>query len=318
MIDNDLIKNLLNNEKRAVARSISIVESNNPVSSELLKNIYSSVGKAYRIGITGPPGAGKSTITNFLTKLYRSQNKKVGIIAVDPTSPFTGGALLGDRIRMSELVHDSGVFIRSMATRGSLGGLSKKAVDAADVLDAAGYDYIIFETVGVGQSELDIVQAADTTIVVLVPESGDTVQAMKAGLMEIADFFVLNKSDRPAAQQAVTALKTILMLREHDADSWMPNIIKTIATENKGIEEIAVEVSRHREYLNTSGSFIKKRESRAKIRIKDIVEEKIRLELWGERRENSLNSSLEKVVLGNLSPYHIAEKIIEDFKKNLQ
>jgi len=318
MIDNDLIKNLLNNEKRAVARSISIVESNNPVSSELLKNIYSSVGKAYRIGITGPPGAGKSTITNFLTKLYRSQNKKVGIIAVDPTSPFTGGALLGDRIRMSELVHDSGVFIRSMATRGSLGGLSKKAVDAADVLDAAGYDYIIFETVGVGQSELDIVQAADTTIVVLVPESGDTVQAMKAGLMEIADFFVLNKSDRPAAQQAVTALKTILMLREHDADSWMPNIIKTIATENKGIEEIAVEVSRHREYLTTSGSFIKKRESRAKIRIKDIVEEKIRLELWGERRENSLNSSLEKVVLGNLSPYHIAEKIIEDFKKNLQ
>ncbi|MDO8550832.1 MAG: methylmalonyl Co-A mutase-associated GTPase MeaB, partial [Ignavibacteria bacterium] len=213
MIDNDLIKNLLNNEKRSVARSISIVESNNPVSSELLKNIYSSVGKAYRIGITGPPGAGKSTITNFLTKLYRSQNKKVGIIAVDPTSPFTGGALLGDRIRMSELVHDSGVFIRSMATRGSLGGLSKKAVDAADVLDAAGYDYIIFETVGVGQSELDIVQAADTTIVVLVPESGDTVQAMKAGLMEIADFFVLNKSDRPAAQQAVTALKTILLLR---------------------------------------------------------------------------------------------------------
>jgi len=317
MIDNDLVKNLLNNERRAVARSISIVESNNSISSELLKNIYSLVGKAYRIGITGPPGAGKSTITNYLTKLYRTQNKKVGIIAVDPTSPFTGGALLGDRIRMSELVHDSGVFIRSMATRGSLGGLSKKAIDAADVLDAAGYDYIIFETVGVGQSELDIVQAADTTIVVLVPESGDTVQAMKAGLMEIADFFVLNKSDRPAAQQAVTALKTILMLREHDADSWMPNIIKTIATENKGIEEIGSEISRHREYLNTSGKFIKRREIQIKTRIKDIVEEKIRQELWGEKRENSLNSSLEKVVLGNLSPYHIAEKIIEDFKLNL-
>jgi len=317
MIDNDLVKNLLNNERRAVARSISIVESNNSISSELLKNIYSLVGKAYRIGITGPPGAGKSTITNYLTKLYRTQNKKVGIIAVDPTSPFTGGALLGDRIRMSELVHDSGVFIRSMATRGSLGGLSKKAIDAADVLDAAGYDYIIFETVGVGQSELDIVQAADTTIVVLVPESGDTVQAMKAGLMEIADFFVLNKSDRPAAQQAVTALKTILMLREHDADSWMPNIIKTIATENKGIEEIGSEISRHREYLNTSGKFIKRREIQIKTRIKGIVEEKIRQELWGEKRENSLNSSLEKVVLGNLSPYHIAEKIIEDFKLNL-
>ena len=317
MIANDFIKNLLNNERRTVARSISIVESNNNVSSELLKNIYSSVGKAYRIGITGPPGAGKSTITNHLTKLYRKQNKKVGIIAVDPTSPFTGGALLGDRIRMSELVHDSGVFIRSMATRGSLGGLSKKAVDAADVLDAAGYDYIIFETVGVGQSELDIVQAADTTIVVLVPESGDTVQAMKAGLMEIADFFVLNKSDRPAAEQAVTALKTIIGLREHNTETWMPNIIKAIATESKGINEIADEVEKHYQYLTVSGNFIKKRESRIKIRIKDIVEEKIRQELWGESRENSLNSSLEKVVLGNLSPYHIAEKIVEDFKKNL-
>ena len=317
MIDNALIKNLLMNDRRTVARSISIVESNNNVSSELLKNIYSSVGKAYRIGITGPPGAGKSTITNHLTKLYRKQNKKVGIIAVDPTSPFTGGALLGDRIRMSELVHDSGVFIRSMATRGSLGGLSKKAVDAADVLDAAGYDYIIFETVGVGQSELDIVQAADTTIVVLVPESGDTVQAMKAGLMEIADFFVLNKSDRPAAEQAVTALKTIIGLREHNTETWMPNIIKAIATESKGITEIADEVEKHHQYLTVSGNFIKKRESRIKIRIKDIVEEKIRQELWGESRENSLNSSLEKVVLGNLSPYHIAEKIVGDFKKNL-
>ncbi|RPI73219.1 MAG: methylmalonyl Co-A mutase-associated GTPase MeaB, partial [Ignavibacteriales bacterium] len=298
MIDNDLFKNLLNNERRTVARSISIVESNNADSTELLKNIYSSVGKAYRIGITGPPGSGKSTITNYLTKLYRSQNKKVGVIAVDPTSPFTGGALLGDRIRMSELVNDSGVFIRSMATRGSLGGLSKKAVDAADVLDAAGYELILLETVGVGQSELDIAQAADTTIVVLVPESGDTVQAMKAGLMEIADFFVLNKSDRPAAEQAVTALKTILMMRDHDADSWMPSIIKTVATENKGIVEIADEVYRHHQFLNSSGNFLKRRENRVKLRIKDIVEEKIRQELWGESRENSLNSSLEKVVLG--------------------
>jgi len=317
MINNDLIKNLLNNERRAVARSISLVESDNEFSAELLKRIYTSVGRAYRIGITGPPGAGKSTITNFLSKYYRTKDKKVGVIAVDPTSPFTGGALLGDRIRMSELVNDKGIFVRSMATRGSLGGLSKKAVDAADVLDAAGYDIIIFETVGVGQSELDIAQAADTTIVVLVPESGDTVQAMKAGLMEIADFFVMNKSDRPASEQAVMALKSILGLREHNADTWMPSIIKSIATENKGINEIAEEVDKHHQYLNNTGNFIKRRENRAKQRIKDIVEEKIRRELWGESRENSLNSSLENVVLGNLSPYHIAEKIIEDFKKNL-
>ena len=317
MIDNDLIQSLLKNERKAVAKSISIVESNDPASSEFLKNIYSSVGKAYRIGITGPPGAGKSTITNQLTKLYRVQNKKIGIIAVDPTSPFTGGALLGDRIRMNELANDNGVFIRSMATRGSLGGLSKKAIDAADVLDAGGYDYIIMETVGVGQSELDIAQAADTTIVVLVPESGDTVQAMKAGLMEIADFFVLNKSDRPAAQQAVTALKTILTMRDHDVNSWTPNIIKSIAIENSGIKEIANEINRHHNYLIKSSNFIKRRENQIKRRIKEIVEEKIRRELWGERSEKSLNSSLDKVVVGNLSPYHIAENIIEDFKKNL-
>ncbi len=209
MIDKNLIEQLLNSDRRAVARAISFIESDNNLTSEYLKELYNKVGNAYRIGITGPPGAGKSTITNQLTKFYRKQNKKVGIIAVDPTSPFTGGALLGDRVRMTDVGMDQGVFIRSMATRGSLGGLSKKAIDAADILDAAGFDIVILETVGVGQSELDIAQAADTTIVVLVPESGDSVQAMKAGLMEIADLFVLNKCDRPGSQQAYTALQTI-------------------------------------------------------------------------------------------------------------
>jgi GTPase len=320
MIDNLFLEKLFSNDKLSVARSISIVETGNSVSSELLKKIYHKIGNAYRIGITGPPGAGKSTITNQLTKLYAAQNKKVGIIAVDPTSPFTGGALLGDRVRMNEVGQIQGVFIRSMATRGSLGGLSKKAIDAADILDSAGYDIIIFETVGVGQSELDIAQAADTTIVVLVPESGDAVQAMKAGLMEIADFFILNKSDRPASNQAATAIKTILMMKAHDENSWLPNIIKTVATENKGINEVVDEIERHKNHLIKKNKFLPKREEQAKRRIKDIVEEKIHDDLWGKgnankgQANNSLNATIEKVVLGKLSPYHIAEEIIDNYK----
>ena len=313
MLYEDLTEKIFNNERRKVARAISIVEDYNSNASDLLKQIHSQVGKAYRIGITGPPGAGKSTITNQLTKLFRSESKKVGIIAVDPTSPFTGGALLGDRIRMNEIGNDEGVFIRSMATRGSLGGLSKKAIDAADILDAAGYDYIILETVGVGQSELDIVQAADTTIVVLVPESGDSVQAMKAGLMEIADFFILNKSDRPGADQAVASLQTTLMMKDHDENSWMPGIIKTVASENKGLNDVLNEIDRHRNFMQDKKFFLSKREKQAKNRIKEIVEEKLREELWSESGEKSLNSTLEKVILGNLSPYHIAEEIIENF-----
>jgi LAO/AO transport system kinase len=313
----NLIGRLLAKDIRAVAHAISITENGRQSSSHLLKQIYSNVGNAYRIGITGPPGAGKSTIVNQAAKVIRNKSKRVGIIAVDPTSPFTGGALLGDRIRMSEIGGDKDIFIRSMASRGSLGGLSKKVIDAADILDAAGYDYILLETVGVGQSELDIVKAADTTIVVLVPESGDSIQAMKAGLMEIADIFVINKSDRPGADQALASLKTIMMMRTHDEETWIPGIIKTVATENQGIPELFSEIRRHKEFLDAKNLLLKKREKQTKNRIKEIVEDYIRDELWNDDRENSLDSSLEKVVLGRLSPYRIAEELIENFKKEI-
>jgi LAO/AO transport system kinase len=316
MLSENFLKNLLENNKRTVARAITIVESNYSEAEFLLNKIFSNTGNAYRIGITGPPGAGKSTITNQLTKYYRNLGKTVAIIAVDPSSPFTGGALLGDRVRMSEIGRDEGVFIRSMATRGSLGGLTKKAIDAADILDAAGYDFIIFETVGVGQSELDIVQAADSTIVVLVPESGDSVQAMKAGLMEIADFFVLNKSDRPGADQAVTSLNTILMFKPHDEHSWLPNIIKAIGIENSGISEIAQEIERHHNYLNTYQLFLKKRKEKLTNRIKEVVENKLIQQLWEHGKEQLILDQIQSA--SNLSsPYQIADDILNSFKDTI-
>ncbi|NIR50741.1 methylmalonyl Co-A mutase-associated GTPase MeaB [candidate division KSB1 bacterium] len=311
-----LVINLLQGDKRALAKAISLVENDEDSSSDLLNEIYLKLGRGYRIGITGPPGAGKSTLVDQLTKEFRKQRKGVGIVAVDPTSPFTGGALLGDRVRMSEIAMDEGVYIRSMATRGSVGGLSKKADDVADILDAFGNDYIILETVGVGQSELDIAESADTTVVVLVPESGDSVQAMKAGLMEIADLFVLNKADRAGADQAFTEIQSMLELS--NKKDWRPPILKSVANQGEGIAEIIETIAEHRDFQSQQNLLEKKRKQRLFKKIKSIVRFRFEQAFWDETAYKTIDETLESYRNLKMSPYKIADELIENFKRKLE
>ncbi len=293
---------------RALSKIITWLENSDGYIPTELKPLFSRTGKAYRIGITGPPGAGKSTLVDGLCTLYRKDGLSIGVIAVDPTSPFSGGALLGDRVRMTRSGLDSGIYIRSMATRGSLGGLAEAALDAVDVLDAFGKDIIILETVGVGQSELDVARAADTTVVVLVPESGDGVQAMKAGLMEISDIFVLNKADRPAADRAVQEIEAALDLKERDG-LWTPPVIPTIANRGEGLDKLVETIAAHRETLMEAGRLQEKRMERRRDRIRRIAERDLRRRLWTDDRK----AMVENALIRNENPFTAAGKVVVDF-----
>src|SRR5438270_2842324 len=258
---------------RALGKAISLVERDDPEAERLLAELYPSTGGARIIGITGSPGAGKSTLVASMAKHYRAQGKRVGIVAVDPTSPFTGGAILGDRIRMSDLYTDRGVFIRSMATRGFLGGLARATNDVVDVLDASGFDVVLVETVGVGQDEVEVVRTVQTNLVILVPGMGDDIQAIKAGIMEIGDIFVVNKADRPGADKTVTEVTMMMSLVEEHGD-WVPPIVKTVASKGQGVTDLDAAIEKHLEYLESSGELDRRNRERVRIRIETMLKER--------------------------------------------
>lgn len=265
----DMVQGVIKGQTRAIAKSISLIERESAEASELLRELYPFTGRAYLVGITGPPGAGKSTITDGIVKAWRKQGKRVGVIAVDPTSPFSGGAILGDRIRMNDLNTDPGVFIRSLASRGSLGGLSPAVYDTALILDAAGFEYVVIETVGVGQTEVEIVELADTTVVVTVPEAGDDIQTFKAGIMEIGDLFVVNKGDRPGTDRMKLLIENMLELVHLD---WMPPVLISIGSEGTGIAEIVEEIERHARYLEESARLVTDRKKALKKRLSERLQ----------------------------------------------
>jgi LAO/AO transport system kinase len=296
-------------DRRACGRLLSLVE-NEVEPAALLSELYPLVGRAGRVGVTGPPGAGKSTLVEKLAAEWRRAGKTVGIVAVDPTSPFSGGAVLGDRVRMSSLFTDPGVYIRSMATRGGLGGLAVRTKEACDVLDAFGRDVIIIETVGVGQMELDIAEAAHTTVVVLVPESGDSIQALKAGLMEIADVYCVNKSDREGADRLVLEIEAMLELRPRTSE-WVPPVVKTVATSGAGVAELHAAAIKHRLYLEQSKLLGGRREQAVRSEILALVDERLRRERWQQPAVSARLAELVGLVLeGRSTPYSAAEELL--------
>ncbi len=324
----------------ALARAISVVEDERPGFQELLHTIMSTGPKAKRVGFTGPPGAGKSSLVASAATSYRARDEHVGVVAVDPTSPYSGGALLGDRIRMNDLALDPGIFIRSMATRGSLGGLATTTKEVVDLMDGFGFARVLIETVGVGQTELEVTAAADTVVVVLVPESGDAIQAMKAGLMEIADIFVVNKADRPGSARLVKELRQALHLRAGSAlkdipahhgvdlanvlkkekttdapaekpDDWAIPVLTTNALTNEGVDKLLETIDEHAAWLERSGQLEQRRRERAEIRIRDVVNRELRRVAWrSDEVRGLLDGGVENVAEGRGTPYSAAREIL--------
>lgn len=353
VVSNDAIGTLLGQfaegKKAALARAVSIIENRRAGADRLLAELHPRLGRARRIGVTGPPGAGKSTLTTELTAAYRRAGLTVGVVAVDPTSPFTGGALLGDRIRMESVALDPGVFIRSMATRGSLGGLAAATRDVTDVLDAFGLDRVIIETVGVGQTELDVSRTADTTMVVLVPESGDSIQTLKAGLMEIADIFVVNKSDRPGADRLRNELELMIGLRggdvlrnvpahhgvdlgraltkserlamnpakaarekaRSDSETWTPPVLRSVAAKAEGTDDVIAALDRHARYLEESGTLTERRRKRLRDRVVEIVDRTLHERVWKDAGTNDwLTDRIPALETGATNPFAVALDLI--------
>lgn len=305
----NLVEKVLAGEPRAIARAITTVENGAGGASALMKAVFPHTGNALVIGITGAPGAGKSSLVDKLAMFYKDRGERIGIIAVDPSSPFSGGAILGDRIRMSTLGLDKNVFIRSMATRGNLGGLSRATVDAVAILDAAGFDKVIVETVGVGQDEVEIVKTADVSVVVLVPGMGDDIQAIKAGIMEIGDVFVINKSDREGVLRTVKELEALLSLA-HRPDFWNPPIVKTIATENKGIEDLERAIESYSEFQKT-GENLERRKAIARWRLLELLQEKLLADVLSRNgTSEKLERLAEEIAEKRNNPYSAIEEIL--------